>query len=155
MAKNETNWQEVEDFSSIFQGGAVPPFPQSSDDLAALSETAQALVRQRLPLLWERLHAGGESRLPADVALRMHKGELIASDVDALRAAGLDGQALELEGQVREAQVAQFMENQQREMEALRERNEQQRAQAEFGRMESAALMNAGFRAAGNARRGR
>lgn len=136
----QIDYQEVERFAGLFTSGDVPRFPQSREDLNSLNITQAAKVKAAMPELWSRLHAGAESQLPADVMLRLHRNELKAGDIDSLRSAGFEAEALKLEADVREGQVQASFKKMQQEMEEREARREQAKANAELSRMESLKL---------------
>ena len=134
------DFQQVERFADLFSDGEVPKFPQHRDDLAALSDTQRLLVQDRMPELWQSLHGGNESSLPADVLLRMHKNELRKGDEVHLKAAGLQAAAIALEADIRQGEIEASFKRMAEESEARAVANEQQRAAAEMKRLESMQL---------------
>ena len=144
---------EVEQFARIFEGGSVPPFPQSLSDLPD-SQTVRAKVQNQLPELWERLHGEAHNHLPADVYVRHQRGQLNIDDVGALRTAGMESTALQIEADARQAYFEESMARLEADQQAQIERNERERASAESGRRESALLMNRQFVAQRQARQG-
>ena len=133
------DFDEVERFAQLFPTGECPKFPQAVADLPE-NLTQREMIRSAMPELWQRLHGGGEADLPADVMLRLHKGDLKAGDAEHLKAAGLEAAALELNRRLQEEQLAAMQARMEAEMEAREAAKEQQHAAIEMARMESVAL---------------
>lgn len=136
---NQIDFAEVEQFAGLFPAGECPKFPQSVADLPE-NLTQRETIRAAMPQLWERLHGGAESQLPADVLLRMHRNELGMGDVEVLRGAGLEAAALTVEARAREKAMADFQARMEAEAEAREAAREQQLAAAEISRQESLLL---------------
>jgi hypothetical protein len=136
---NQIDFVEVEKFASLFKAGEVPKFPQSVADLPE-NMTQRETIRSQMPELWERLHGGSQNQLPADVLLRMHKGELRSGDEVALRAVGMEAAATSLERQLKDQMMKDFEARAAAEAEAREVAREQARAAAEMSRLESIAL---------------
>ena len=69
-----------------FPGVPCPPVPKKESDLTM---TARETLRISDPKLFQNMFATSTASLPADVANRRNLGQNIASDADALQAAGL------------------------------------------------------------------
>ena len=76
-----------------FPGVPCPPVPRKESDLTM---TARETLRISDPKLFQNMFATSTASLPADVANRRNLGQNIASDADALQAAGLQWEADEL-----------------------------------------------------------
>ena len=76
-----------------FPGVPCPPVPKKESDLTM---TARETLRISDPKLFQNMFATSTASLPADVANRRNLGQNIASDADALQAAGLQWEADEL-----------------------------------------------------------
>ena len=76
-----------------FPGVPCPPVPKKESDLTM---TARETLRISDPKLFQNIFATSTFSLPADVANRRNLGQNIASDADALQAAGLQWEADEL-----------------------------------------------------------
>ena len=76
-----------------FPGVPCPPVPKKESDLTM---TARETLRISDPKLFQNMFATSTACLPADVANRRNLGQNIASDADALQAAGLQWEADEL-----------------------------------------------------------
>ena len=76
-----------------FPGMPCPPVPKKESDLTM---TARETLRISDPKLFQDMFATSTASLPADVANRRNLGQNIASDADALQAAGLQWEADEL-----------------------------------------------------------
>ena len=96
-----------------FPGVPCPPVPKKESDLTM---TARETLRISDPKLFQNMFATSTASLPADVANRRNLGQNIASDADALQAAGLQWEADELR---RKAGIA--------EMQRLNERIDESR----------------------------
>ena len=91
-----------------FPGVPCPPVPKKESDLTM---TARETLRISDPKLFQNLFATSTASLPADVANRRNLGQNIASDADALQAAGLQWEADELR---RKADIAELQRMNQR-----------------------------------------
>lgn len=129
--------EQVAQFASLFAEGEVPRFPQHRDDLSGLNATQQAMVKAAMPELWQQLHGGNETQLPADVLVRMHRNELKAGDEVHLRNAGLEAAALSLEADIRQGAIEASFARMQAESEARAVAAEQLMASREADRLES------------------
>ena len=76
-----------------FPGVPCPPVPKKESDLTM---TARETLRISDPKLFQNMFATSTASLPADVANRRNLGQNIASDAEALQAAGLQWEADEL-----------------------------------------------------------
>ena len=76
-----------------FPGVPCPPVPKKESDLTM---TARETLRISDPKLFQNMFTTSTASLPADVANRRNLGQNIASDADALQAAGLQWAADEL-----------------------------------------------------------
>ena len=85
-----------------FPGVPCPPVPKKESDLTM---TARETLRISDPKLFQNMFATSTASLPADVANRRNLGQNIASDADALQAAGLQWEADELR---RKASIAEM-----------------------------------------------
>ena len=70
-----------------FPGTPTPPMPSTPDDL---SLSVQLALRQNSPSVWQSMFGGHGAPLPADVAMRVAKGEIYPEDASALRASNYD-----------------------------------------------------------------
>ena len=86
----------VQAFTALFPGQVVPPVPTTPEDL---SLTHAVAIRSSHPMVWQRLFSGQGEPLPADVQLRLAKGELYPEDASALRAGHWDGHAAQCDQQ--------------------------------------------------------
>ena len=77
----------VKTFTDLFPGAVVPPVPTKPEELSMSHAIA---IRDANPALWQSLFAGQGQRLPADVELRLVKGEFYPEDAPALRAGNWD-----------------------------------------------------------------
>ena len=85
--------------------------PTSSEKETDLTMTARETLRISDPKLFQNMFAHTSASLPADVANRRNLGQNIASDADALQAAGLQWEADELR---RKADIAELQRMNQR-----------------------------------------
>ena len=85
-----------------FPGVPCPPVPKKESDLTM---TARETLRISDPKLFQNMFAHTSASLPADVANRRNLGQNIASDADALQAAGFQWEANELR---RKADIAEM-----------------------------------------------
>ena len=74
-------------FTDLFSGALVSPVPKKPEELSMGHAMA---IRDAIPALWQSLFAGQGQRLPADVELRLAKGEFYPEDARALRAGNWD-----------------------------------------------------------------
>ena len=77
----------VSTYQSLSPGTPTPPMPSKPEDL---SMTVQLAIRNQNPALWQSMFGGHGAPLPADVAMRMAKGEIYPEDASALRASNYD-----------------------------------------------------------------
>lgn len=91
-----------------FPGVPCPPVPKKESDLTM---TARETLRISDPKLFQNMFATSTASLPADVANRRNLGQNIASDADALQAAGFQWEADELR---RKADIAELQRINQR-----------------------------------------
>ena len=77
----------VSTYQSLFPGTPTPPMPSKPEDL---SMTVQLAIRDQNPGLWQSMFGGHGAPLPADVAMRGAKGEILPEDASALRAGNYD-----------------------------------------------------------------
>ena len=88
----------VSTYQSLFPGTPTPPMPSKPDDLGL---SVQMAIRENNPRLWQAMFGGHGAPLPADVAMRVAKGEIAPEDVAPLRAANYDDWAAQA-NQIRE-----------------------------------------------------
>jgi len=111
------NW-----WARTFPGTQCPAVPKKPDELGL---SARMALESTAPALFQNLFAGvGSTNLPADTVMRRNSGQLQASDIPHLRAAGLEYEAQQLEQQV-QRQMDQRMADQ-----ALSSRENYQQAMA-------------------------
>mgnify|MGYP007077428205 FL=1 len=84
MSNNEAF---VSTYHSLFPGTPTPSMPSKPEDL---SFSVQLAIRENNPRLWQAMFGGHGAPLPADVAMRMAKGEIYPEDASALRASNYD-----------------------------------------------------------------
>ena len=77
----------VSTYQSLFPGTPTPSMPSKPEDL---SFSVQLAIRENNPRLWQAMFGGHGAPLPADVAMRMAKGEIYPVDASALRASNYD-----------------------------------------------------------------
>ena len=77
----------VSAYQASFPGTPTPPMPSTPDDL---SLSVQLALRQNSPAVWQAMFGGHGAPLPADVAMRVAKGEIYPEDASALRASNYD-----------------------------------------------------------------
>ena len=77
----------VSTYQSLFPGTPTPAMPSKPEDL---SFSTQLAIREKNPRLWQAMFGGHGAPLPADVAMRMAKGEIYPEDASALRASNYD-----------------------------------------------------------------
>jgi hypothetical protein len=77
----------VTTYQSLFPGTPTPPMPSKPEDL---SMTVQLAIRDQNPGLWQSMFGGHGAPLPADVAMRVAKGEIYPEDASVLRASNYD-----------------------------------------------------------------
>ena len=86
------NW-----WTRTFPGTQCPPVPKKPDQLGL---SARMALEQDNPILFQNLFGGiGSTNMPADTVARRNSGQLQASDIPHLRAAGLEYEAQQLEQQ--------------------------------------------------------
>ena len=88
----------VTTYQSLFPGTPTPPMPSKPEDLGL---SVQMAIRENNPRLWQAMFGGHGAPLPADVAMRVAKGEIAPEDVAPLRAANYDDWAAQA-NQIRE-----------------------------------------------------
>ena len=88
----------VSTYQSLFPGTPTPPMPSKPEDLGL---SVQLAIRENNPRLWQAMFGGHGAPLPADVAMRVAKGEIAPEDVAPLRAANYDDWAAQA-NQIRE-----------------------------------------------------
>ena len=77
----------VSTYQSLFPGTSTPAMPSKPEDLDL---SVQLAIRDQNPRLWQSMFGGHGAPLPADVAMRMAKGEIYPEDASALRASNYD-----------------------------------------------------------------
>ena len=77
----------VSTYQSLFPGTPTPPMPSKPEDLGL---SVQMAIRENNPRLWQAMFGGHGAPLPADVAMRMARGEIYPEDASALRASNYD-----------------------------------------------------------------
>ena len=77
----------VSTYQSLFPGTPTPSMPSKPEDL---SFSVQLAIRENNPRLWQAMFGGHGAPLPADVTMRMAKGEIYPEDASALRASNYD-----------------------------------------------------------------
>ena len=111
------NW-----WTRTFPGTQCPPLPKKPEQLGL---SARMALESGNPILFQNLFGGmGSTNLPADTVMRRNSGQLQASDIPHLRAAGLEHDAQQLEQRVQQ-QMDQRMADQ-----ALSSRENYQQAMA-------------------------
>jgi hypothetical protein len=115
------------------------PYVGTREAMEALPEIGKAEIQQRHPHHWERVMARPED-LPAELQLRLARGELQFSDVEALEAAGFVAAGQWLRGKAREAMWASFEANHAAQMEAIEANRDaqEQASAAEQARLQTA-----------------
>ena len=88
----------VSTYQSLFPGTPTPAMPSKPEDLGL---SVQLAIRENNPRLWQAMFGGHGAPLPADVAMRVAKGEIAPEDVAPLRAANYDEWAVQA-NQIRE-----------------------------------------------------
>ena len=111
------NW-----WTRTFPGTQCPAVPKTPEDLGL---SARMALESDAPILFQNLFGShGSKNLPADTVMRRNSGQLQASDIPHLRAAGLEFECQELEKRVQQ-QMDQRMADQ-----ALSSRENYQQAMA-------------------------
>ena len=83
------NW-----WTRTFPGTQCPAVPKKPEQLGL---SARMALEQDNPILFQNLFGGhGSTNLPADTVMRRNSGQLQASDIPHLRAAGLEYEAQQL-----------------------------------------------------------
>ena len=77
----------VTTYQSLFPGTPTPSMPTKPEDLGL---SVQLAIRENNPRLWQAMFGGHGAPLPADIAMRMAKGEIYPEDASALRASNYD-----------------------------------------------------------------
>ena len=77
----------VSTYQSLFPGTPTPAMPSKPEDLGL---SVQLAIRDSNPRLWQSMFGGHGAPLPADIAMRMGKGEIYPEDASALRASNYD-----------------------------------------------------------------
>ena len=86
------NW-----WTRTFPGTQCPAVPKTPEDLGL---SARMALESDAPILFQNLFGShGSKNLPADTVMRRNSGQLQASDIPHLRAAGLEYEAVQLEQQ--------------------------------------------------------
>ena len=86
------NW-----WTRTFPGTQCPAVPKNPEQLGLSARMALELDN---PILFQNLFGGiGSTNMPADTVMRRNSGQLQASDIPHLRAAGLEYEAQQLEQQ--------------------------------------------------------
>ena len=86
------NW-----WTRTFPGTQCPAVPKTPEDLGL---SARMALESDAPILFQNLFGShGSKNLPADTVMRRNSGQLQASDIPHLRAAGLEYEAQQLEQQ--------------------------------------------------------
>ena len=88
----------VSTYQRLFPGTPTPPMPSKPEDLGL---SVQMAIRENNPRLWQAMFGGHGAPLPADVAMRVGRGEIAPEDVAALRASNYDDWAAQA-NQIRE-----------------------------------------------------
>ena len=85
----------VSTYQSLFPGTPTPAMPSKPEDLGL---SVQLAIRENNPRLWQAMFGGHGAPLPADIAMRMAKGDIYPEDASALRASNYDegGQPLQI-----------------------------------------------------------
>ena len=111
------NW-----WTRTFPGTQCPAVPKNPEQLGLSARMALELDN---PILFQNLFGGiGSTNMPADTVMRRNSGQLQASDIPHLRAAGLEYEAQQLE------QQAQRLMDQRMADQALSSRENYQQAMA-------------------------
>ena len=77
----------VSTYQSLFPGTPTPAMPSRPEDLGL---SVQLAIRENNPRLWQAMFGGHGAPLPADIAMRMAKGDIYPEDASALRASNYD-----------------------------------------------------------------
>ena len=112
-----------------FPGMPCPPVPKKETDLTM---TARETLRISDPKLFQNMFAYTSASLPADVANRRNLGQNIASDADALQAAGFQWEADELR---RKADLAEMQRMNERIDESRRVQQQAAQKQEQWASM--------------------
>ena len=112
-----------------FPGMPCPPVPKKETDLTM---TARETLRISDPKLFQNMFAHTSASLPADVANRRNLGQNIASDADALQAAGFQWEADELR---RKADLAEMQRMNERIDESRRVQQQAAQKQEQWASM--------------------
>ena len=112
-----------------FPGMSCPPVPKKESDLTM---TARETLRISDPKLFQNMFAHTSASLPADVANRRNLGQNIASDADALQAAGFQWEADELR---RKADLAEMQRMNERIDESRRVQQQAAQKQEQWASM--------------------
>ena len=112
-----------------FPGMPCPPVPKKESDLTM---TARETLRISDPKLFQNMFAHTSASLPADVANRRNLGQNIASDADALQAAGFQWEADELR---RKADIAEMQRMNERIDESRRVQQQAAQKQEQWASM--------------------
>ena len=73
----------VSTYQSLFPGTPTPPMPSKPEDLGL---SVRMAIRENNPRLWKAMFGGQGAPLPADIAMRVGRGEIAPQDVAALLA---------------------------------------------------------------------
>ena len=114
----------VSTYQSLFPGTPTPPMQSKPEDLGL---SVRMAIRENNPRLWQAMFGGHGAPLPADVAMRVGRGEIAPQDVAALRASNYDDWAVQA-NQIREEIFERARQNT-REREKAQHEAERARAQ--------------------------
>ena len=114
----------VTTYQSLFPGTPTPPMPSKPEDLGL---SVRMAIRENNPRLWKAMFGGHGAPLPADVAMRVGRGEIAPQDVAALLASNYDDWAAQA-NQIREEIFERARQNT-REREKAQHEAERARAQ--------------------------
>ena len=114
----------VSTYQRLFPGTPTPPMPSKPEDLGL---SVQMAIRENNPRLWQAMFGGHGAPLPADVAMRVGRGEIAPQDVAALLASNYDDWAAQA-NQIREEIFERARQNT-REREKAQHEAERARAQ--------------------------
>ena len=114
----------VSTYQNLFPGTPTPPMPSKPEDLGL---SVQMAIRENNPRLWQAMFGGHGAPLPADVAMRVGRGEIAPQDVAALLASNYDDWAAQA-NQIREEIFERARQNT-REREKAQHEAERARAQ--------------------------
>ena len=130
----------VSTYQSLFPGTPTPPMPSRPEDLGL---SVQMAIRQENPRLWQAMFGGRGAPLPADVAMRVAKGEIAPEDVAPLRAANYDdwaAQANQIREEIFERSRQNTREREKAQYEAERARFQEFQQKGLLGRLAASPL---------------